>query len=172
MALAQDVAAYIIGSLGPITPRELQNLLFYCQAWHLVCRDTPLFDEQILAWEHGPVVREVWKERAGTSERLIDRPAGDSSRLAAEEKAVVQAVLEQYRVLTGRQLSDLVYNEAPWHDTRNNNEDKDEVIDLDKMRSFYTTQLEDTIDLYRSTQVGQQGCNAIPVEDLATELGW
>ena len=44
------------------THMKLQKLLYYMQGYHVAALGQPLFSEAIEAWEHGPVVREVWYE--------------------------------------------------------------------------------------------------------------
>ena len=56
---ASDVARYILEKKGVLTERQLQGLLYYCQAWSLVVEERPLFSEEIWAHEHGPVVPSV-----------------------------------------------------------------------------------------------------------------
>ena len=42
-----------------ITHLKLQKLLYYAQAWHLAHTNAPLFNKEIKAWTHGPVVTTV-----------------------------------------------------------------------------------------------------------------
>ncbi|MCA6080406.1 MAG: DUF4065 domain-containing protein [Endomicrobium sp.] len=44
-----------------ISHLKLQKLLFYCQAYHLSISGEPLFEDDILAWDYGPVVRSVYE---------------------------------------------------------------------------------------------------------------
>ena len=64
MAKAIDVAKYILEQRDAhgheTTTFALQKLLYYCQSWMLVANGRPLFDEPIVAWRHGPVVRAVY----------------------------------------------------------------------------------------------------------------
>ena len=39
---------------------KLQKLLYYTQGFHLAIYGVPLFEEKLIAWEHGPVVKEVY----------------------------------------------------------------------------------------------------------------
>ncbi|WP_218124294.1 Panacea domain-containing protein [Chitinophaga filiformis] len=39
----------------------MQKLVYYAQAWHLVAFLTPLFEEDIEAWTHGPVIRSLYR---------------------------------------------------------------------------------------------------------------
>lgn len=43
-----------------ITNLKLQKLLYYAQGYFLAKKDIPLFDEDFLAWEHGPVIRKIY----------------------------------------------------------------------------------------------------------------
>ncbi len=45
-----------------ITHLKLQKLVYYAQAWYLANFNRPLFDEDMQAWTHGPVVPSLWKE--------------------------------------------------------------------------------------------------------------
>lgn len=45
-----------------ITHLKLQKLLYFAQGIYLAINSKPLFKENILAWEHGPVVSEVYGE--------------------------------------------------------------------------------------------------------------
>ncbi|MBI5345580.1 MAG: DUF4065 domain-containing protein [Chlamydiae bacterium] len=59
-----DLARYFVHlgekSKRPLTNKKLQKLLYYAQAWSLVLRKKPIFDEPIEAWPHGPVVSKVY----------------------------------------------------------------------------------------------------------------
>ena len=43
-----------------ITNLKLQKLLYYAQGHYLAEQNTPLFNENFLAWEHGPVIRKIY----------------------------------------------------------------------------------------------------------------
>ena len=43
-----------------ITHLKVQKLLYYAQGICLALYNGPLFDENIVAWQHGPVVKEVY----------------------------------------------------------------------------------------------------------------
>ena len=62
---AADVAACIIEtaiSAGmPVSNLQLQKLLFFCQCKHLQERGYPLFADEIVAWQYGPVVKDVYR---------------------------------------------------------------------------------------------------------------
>lgn len=117
MCRAVDVASYILQEKGRLTGHRLHTLLCYSQAWCLVTQDRALFDEKILAWQHGPVVYEVFCEHAG-KKRVVSRDVGgDADNLSPEDCAVVDAVLDAYGMLTGEELEVLSHSESPWAST-------------------------------------------------------
>lgn len=64
---ALDVAKYVLSltdekSGNTISNLGLQKLLYYVQGYYIACFNKPLFEENILAWDHGPVVKEVYEE--------------------------------------------------------------------------------------------------------------
>jgi uncharacterized phage-associated protein len=44
-----------------MTNMKLQKLLYYAQGQYLAEHEEPLFDEDIEAWSHGPVVPSVYR---------------------------------------------------------------------------------------------------------------
>lgn len=117
MADVQDVAAYILDKHGQMSTWKLQKLAYYCQAWHLVWDDVPLFDARIEAWPNGPVVVDLYRNHRGRFS--VDAwPDGDPSRLSKSERATIDIVIEDYGALTGRQLSHLTHAEDPWREAR------------------------------------------------------
>lgn len=114
MCKAIDVASYILQEKGRLTGYQLQKLIYYSQAWCLVTQGRPLFDEKVRAWDHGPVVYEVFREHARCRTVTINDVSGDPSHLTALDMAVVDAVLDSYGSLSGDQIEDLSHHETPW----------------------------------------------------------
>ncbi len=114
MARVLDVATYVLNQAGSISTMKLQKLVFYSQAFHLVCQDVPLFQEDIEAWANGPVVPELFKFHKG--EFVISRGflAGAADALTSEERASVDHVIQCLGDWSGAQLSDLTHSEDPW----------------------------------------------------------
>lgn len=113
---ANDVAAYILEKMGPMTTLKLQKLLYYSQAWSLVWDEEPLFYEQIEAWANGPVVREVFNEHRNMF--TIERTSGDPSKLNPTQKETIDSVLSFYGDKSSQWLSDLTHMEDPWKNAR------------------------------------------------------
>ena len=117
MASVHDVAAYILHKTGKITAVKLQKLLYYCQAWHLVWDDEPLFHAKIEAWANGPVVPQIYRLHR-KDYYVCDWPEGDRSSLTPSERGTVRSILKHYGNKTSLWLSELTHRERPWRDAR------------------------------------------------------
>ena len=73
MVNVRDIANWFL-SRNDMTHKKLQKLCYYAQAWYCALYDgTPLFDDEIQAWVHGPVIPALYpvyginKYKAGLS---------------------------------------------------------------------------------------------------------
>lgn len=140
MPTVDDVAAYILEKQGSITTWKLQKLVYYCQAWHLVWQEKPLFRAKIEAWANGPVVPALYKQHRGRFE-VAAWPTGDAGKLSADQKETVDAVLAFYGDKTSQWLSDLTHGEAPWNTARGSlpaGERGNQEITLESMLGYYS----------------------------------
>jgi uncharacterized phage-associated protein len=139
MASVLDVAAYILQQEPEgMSTWKLQKLVYYCQAWHLVWDEQSLYPEAIEAWANGPVVRELYREHRRAF--WISECRGDPNALTDSERETIDAVLEGYGHLSGRQLSHLTHHEPPWIEARGDLEPTDRStneIRLETMQEFY-----------------------------------
>lgn len=66
MATASKIAKYIVKEALkrkiPVTNLKLQKLLYFVQGVHLFMHEKVAFPDEIIAWEYGPVVKDVYYE--------------------------------------------------------------------------------------------------------------
>jgi uncharacterized phage-associated protein len=99
----------------PLTNLRLQKLLYYAQAWSIVIRESELFQEEICAWRHGPVVPEVYRALPDQGATAIPPEAfADAPDLEADEAAFVKSVWEAYNQFSAIKLSRMTHEEIPW----------------------------------------------------------
>ncbi|MED3536220.1 type II toxin-antitoxin system antitoxin SocA domain-containing protein [Bacillus toyonensis] len=143
MAEVRNVAKYFIhlseeSTPYAITPLKLQKLLYYAQGFHL--RDTgyPLFNDNLLAWAHGPVVRDIYDDYRHLGYFTIKSEPFyiTNHELTNEEIETIENVWEEYGHLDGKLLEELTHQEDPWLFTHRN-----EVIDIDLIREYFANQL-------------------------------
>jgi len=123
---------------------KLQKLVYYSQAWSLVWDDTPLFDDEIQAWAHGPVVPSLYAKHRGQFTLQNTWAGGDASNLRKNEMETIDAVLSAYGHLTAGQLSALTHSEDPWIIARKGlppGARGEEVIEHSDMAEFYAGQV-------------------------------
>jgi len=111
-----NVAAYIfdrLHKLGPVDAMKLQKLLYYCNAWSLADRGVPMFDDEIQAWKHGPVVASIYPLHRGRID-LESWPRGDAAALTPNDARFIDGIVDAYGGLSGWRLRNLTHQEAPW----------------------------------------------------------
>lgn len=141
MATAIDVATYILDRFGPMSAMKLQKLVYYCQAWHLVRRDEPLFADPIEAWAAGPVVRSLYSLHKGQFQITAATFKGDLSAVDPDQRKTIDRVVDHYGKYSAAQLSDLTHREQPWIQARvgvAEAERSENVIGLESMTTYYT----------------------------------
>ncbi len=99
-----------------ITHLKLQKLLYYAQAWHLAHTDEPLFNEDIKAWTHGPVVPSVWTEYKSCGWNPLD-PV-EPPKLDKETVGFLENVFAAYGGFTAKKLEQMTHAELPWREAR------------------------------------------------------
>lgn len=141
---AFDVACNILQHYkSPISTMKLHKLLYYCQAWHLVWEEKPLFKEKIEAWANGPVIREIFNFHRGMYEiSLRSFPIGNSDLLSKAQSESVDSVLDFYGDKSSQWLIDQTHSELPWRNARKGllpNERGDVEITIDDMLEYYSS---------------------------------
>lgn len=136
MVTVFDIAAHIRGRIGDPGRMKLLKLAYYVQAWSLVWREQPAFDDRIEAWKDGPVVATLWTDLHHHEGHRVKsgRP------LAADMAALVDRVLVSYGHLSADALSALTHDEEPWNHARGNTPKgvaSSAEITHDSMRRFY-----------------------------------
>lgn len=144
MLHAKQVADYILSLSDPeegdiISHLKLQKLLYYVQGFCLAVYNRPLFSEEICAWNHGPVVEEVYQLYKGFGSNHIPPPTeADFSAFSPEEKELINDVYTVYGQFSAWRLRHMTHEEPPWRST-----EQDEVISHGKLKEYFLTQLTD-----------------------------
>ncbi len=129
-----DVARYVINYINSkgnvISNLKLQKVLYFIQAAFLVEKGIPCFDEELEAWDFGPVVPSVYhaykKFGAGyipsinnyfqfSSDifecRFVDY---DNSIIYDEDKLLINNMVDQCINYSASQLVDITHHQSPW----------------------------------------------------------
>jgi uncharacterized phage-associated protein len=140
MASIFDVAKYILDGIGGEIPAmKLQKLCYYAQAWTLAWDDKPLFEEDFLKWEHGPVCYELFDLHRGLFTVDLDVISDDllsTNPFSGDELLNIDQIVDEYGKFSGVQLSELTHSETPWKNTP-----KNEVITKSSMKEYYASRI-------------------------------
>ena len=119
------------------TPMKLQKLLYIAQANYLASTSHPLFAERMEAFEHGPVVYDVWREYPGREIiKPEDHPAVSSLDVPEDLEDFLGRVWEKYGSKSASWLRRYTHGQAPWRDSFDPMVYRC-VIPNESMRTFY-----------------------------------
>ncbi len=119
---ALDVSNWFINQFDKesgdvLTQLKLQKLLYYSECWCLTLLEHELFSENIEAWSHGPVVREVFSEfKSSNWEPLYI--SGELVDFDKDVEDVLEQVLETYGDVSAKTLEQMTHQDQPWKDAR------------------------------------------------------
>lgn len=98
-----------------ISNLKLQKLVYYAQGFHLALFDKPLFDDQISAWTHGPVVESLYHQYKAHGSNSIPLPADfDKEALSGDEFGLIAEVFEVFGQFSAWKLRNMTHEESPW----------------------------------------------------------
>lgn len=114
---ALDIAKYVItfcfGEGNPISNLQLQKILYYIQGYSFALRDEEAFEEEILAWQYGPVIKGVYDFFSVYAAMPIENIFEIEIKEKMFEKMIQVITLDKmYRPVW--KLVEQTHNEAPW----------------------------------------------------------
>jgi uncharacterized phage-associated protein len=120
-----------------ISNLKLQKLVYYAQGFHLALYNEPLFQEDIVAWKHGPVVPELYHIYKDYGADAIPLPNDfDGTIYTTQIAEHLDEVYQVYGQFSAWKLRNMTHNEPTWNNTLTGN-----VISHSSMKEFFKTQL-------------------------------
>lgn len=115
-----------------ITNLRLQKLLYYAQGMVLARLGHPLFDEELIAWQHGPVVKEVNSIYKKYRPEGIEYQGDYDRSIDPETEAVLKEVYDKFARYSAWGLRQKARSEAPWKETARN-----AAIPLEAIQAYF-----------------------------------
>ncbi|KAF5089782.1 hypothetical protein DSECCO2_25580 [anaerobic digester metagenome] len=149
MPTVNDVAQYILAKQDidagdTISNMKLQKLVYYAQGFCLAMTGEPLFDEEIHAWEHGPVSPDLYHAYKTYGAGSIPPPEKSVDEISAnfreEQLEVIDEVLDVYGQFSAWKLRNLTHEEPTWLDRYGKT---DCEITKPAMKEYFMTRLLD-----------------------------
>jgi len=153
-----------------ISNLKMQKLLYYAQGTSLAFNGYPLFNEPILSWTHGPIVRKAYDRFSETHDSGI-QPQGfcvKKPNLDSIDEALLEAVYNKYNRYSAWELVHMTHQEDPWKNTKQNEEIPLSVIEAYFKNTLYKKVFDGTLfddiptvePLYRN----EEGVPVFPAE--------
>jgi uncharacterized phage-associated protein len=116
-----DVAKYFLSltdedSGDLISNLKLQKLVYYAQGFHLAIFDSPLFGDNIMAWEHGPVIPMLYHEYKDYGADAIPPQDFDPAIFSSEIRDLLDEVYSVFGQFSAWKLRNMTHEEPPWKD--------------------------------------------------------
>jgi uncharacterized phage-associated protein len=118
---ASDVAQFVLASAdaddNDISNLKLQKLCYYAQGIIAAMRGERLFKERVVAWDHGPVVPEIYhayKENGGRTIPTVND--FDPAVFEEKDRKALTDVFEYYGQFSAWRLRNMTHEEKPWID--------------------------------------------------------
>lgn len=116
---AEAIAKYIIWheweAKRPVSNLRLQNLLYFAQAYFILLNDNPLFDDDMEAWDCGPVVPSVYETYKKYGSMIIQDVSEQADGLVdGKDKAILDRFLESSSNKTNSELGQIARGQEPY----------------------------------------------------------
>lgn len=143
MAKVFDVANFFIDLVqastdDQITNLKLNKLLYFAQGAYLARTGKALFDNDLEAWQYGPVVPCIYKKYkvCGKNPIMTVDEEYDPASFTAEETELLLDVMREYGKYTGEMLVSMTHKEGtPW--SQSYIPDQNVKIDISLLRDFF-----------------------------------
>lgn len=127
-----------------ISHLKLQKLLYYAQGVSLSINEKELFEEKILAWNHGPVINEVYQKYKSFKNQYITVKSNKENDEIVEKiendsktKKILDIVYDNFAIYTAWQLREMTHEEnSPWDITVKEKE-INACIELDVIKKYF-----------------------------------
>lgn len=144
---------------------KLQKLLYYCQGYNLAINGNSLFDEEIRAWEHGPVVRSTYFDYNQYGSSPIPTPALSITEFNSEVIKIVEYVVNRLGSIRPWDLRNQTHEEQPWrahYDVETDSVDK-EIISKAEISDYFKQQFASNQDKRLASILDNMNSEAQPI---------
>ena len=178
-----DVANYFLTLEGNdedegITNLKMQKLCYYAQGLWLAIMHEPLFEEKIFAWQHGPVIPDLYNKLKRFGKDSIQEIEGASpiSKLSAEICDFLNDVFAVFSRYSASGLRNMTHDELPW---KNAIKTQTGIISNDDMKEHFSKwhsrlseSLSETIYLMNNPKTRADILSECKIEECSESLPW
>lgn len=138
---ASEVTKFLVAEYPSKGATWAMKVVYYIQGWRLAWDGLPMFDDQIEAWDLGPVAPSAYATFTDAREtRRMGLPV--HWHLTSELESTARNVADYYFPFSGRALIDATHREAPWASTYGtrpsfNSRGSNPIIKEGDMRTYF-----------------------------------
>lgn len=136
-----DVADYFL-SIEAMTPKKLQKLCYYAEAWsHALLKRGLIQDSHFDAWVHGPVSPELYQKYKSYKWTEIEKVESNQDNFDEIDLELLESVWDTYGEFSANDLEAMTHDELPWQNARIGYGAYDNcnvVIEAEDMRTYYS----------------------------------
>lgn len=145
MANAKDVVDYFLSKTtndddAKLTNLKIQKLIYYAQGFHLAIFDNELYQDEIEAWQHGPVCPTIYHDlkQFGSNTIPCDECKKDFGSIFNEEQMeLLDEIYDIFGQFSAWKLRDMTHEEPTWM----NNKDSASIISHSEMKEYFKTRV-------------------------------
>ncbi|MDY0320954.1 MAG: DUF4065 domain-containing protein [Arcobacteraceae bacterium] len=145
MANARDVVDYFLSKTindddAKLTNLKIQKLIYYAQGFHLAIFNTELYQDEIEAWQHGPVCPKIYHDFKQFGSNIIpcDECEKDFSEIFNEDQIeLLDEIYDVFGQFSAWKLRDMTHEEPTWM----NNKDSASTISHEEMKEYFKTRV-------------------------------
>lgn len=115
-----------------ISNLKLQKLLYYAQGCYLAIKNEPLFNDPIVAWDHGPVVETIYHVYKNNRSNGIQYEDDFERDIDPETTNILEQVYDAFGQYSAWGLRNMTHRESPWLDTPRNG-----VISQESIKQYF-----------------------------------
>lgn len=144
---AQTIANYLLtlpsSEDNDVSNLKLQKLCYYAQGIITSMRGgEPLFNEPIDAWDHGPVVPELYhKYKVHGADPIPVVTDFDVNQIDESDREVLDDIFEFYGQYSAWRLRNMTHEEKPWIDAYKS--EKGRRISVEALVAFFSPQIDE-----------------------------
>ena len=121
-----------------ITLLKVLKLLYYAEGCYLAMYDKSLFNDEIVAWEHGPVVVEVYDHFPDAYNlELTDEDEDKVRNMPKDIRDFLGEVYNVFGQYTAWALRNKTHNEEPWIEATNGGTVLKRPISRETMKRYF-----------------------------------
>ena len=115
-----------------ISNLKLQKLLYYAQSAFLALKNELLFSNEIVAWQHGPVIEEIYHKYKDFGSGDIEVNIENGPQIDKETEKILMNVYDTFGEYSAWGIRNLTHSEKPWLETPLN-----KVISTETMKESF-----------------------------------